>query len=97
MQIILVSRTKKVPKTLDLAHRGLRWRLAALGVMGVCGVMALGAALALTLSNPRDRTLAQVQELKQQVRAQQDKLVGVRADAQPVVSTSSASALMPWR
>ena len=68
MQIILVSRTKKVPKTLDLASRRMRWRIGARWRCwrSVC-VMSLGAALALAVASPRDRALPQINDLKQKV------------------------------
>jgi hypothetical protein len=40
MQIILVSRSSKLPKTLDLADRRVRWKLLstlALAMMGCVG------------------------------------------------------------
>ncbi|MGN6228594.1 MAG: M23 family metallopeptidase [Dyella sp.] len=82
MQIILVSRTKKVPKTLDLACRRMRWRIATLGVVAVAGCMALGAAVALTVASPRDRALSQISELQHKIDAQDAKLGAVKQDAQ---------------
>jgi murein DD-endopeptidase MepM/ murein hydrolase activator NlpD len=82
MQIILVSRSKKVPRTFDLRNRSLRLRLAALGLIAVCGCGVLGAAVALTISSPRDRTLAQVDRLQQQLRQQNQQLADVRKDSQ---------------
>jgi murein DD-endopeptidase MepM/ murein hydrolase activator NlpD len=81
MQIILVSRTKKVPKTLDLASRRLRWRLGGLAGLAICACMGLGAALALTAASPRDRALAEIHDLKKQVAQQDTQLAGVRDDA----------------
>ena len=37
MQIILVSRQGKLPRTLDLAERRLRWKLAAMLALAVAG------------------------------------------------------------
>ena len=82
MQIILVSRTKKVPKTLDLACRRMRWRIATLGVVAVAGCMALGAAVALTVASPRDRALSQINELQHKIDAQDARLGAVKQDAQ---------------
>ena len=82
MQIILVSRTKKVPKTLDLACRRMRWRIATLGVVAVAGCMALGAAVALTVASPRGRALSQISELQHKIDAQDAKLGAVKQDAQ---------------
>ena len=82
MQIILVSRTRKVPKTLDLASRRMRWRIGALAAVAVGTYMALGAALALAVASPRDRALAQIHDLEQTVLAQNDQLGQVKQDAQ---------------
>ncbi|HEX5306247.1 MAG TPA: peptidoglycan DD-metalloendopeptidase family protein [Dyella sp.] len=82
MQIILVSRTKKVPKTLDLACRRMRWRFAALATVMVVSCMALGAAVALTVASPRDRALSQIEKLQQKIDAQDARLGTVQQDAQ---------------
>lgn len=82
MQIILVSRSKKVPRTFDLGQRRLRWRLAGMAAAAVIGCGVLGAAVALTLSSPRDRALAQIRQLQQQVHQQDAQLAGVRKDSQ---------------
>ncbi|MGA0586810.1 M23 family metallopeptidase [Dyella sp. KRB-257] len=82
MQIILVSRSKKVPKTLDLACRRMRWRIAAMATVAVTGCMALGATVALALASPRDRALSQISELQQKIKAQDIMLGAVRRDAQ---------------
>lgn len=82
MQIILVPRSRKVPKTFDLAHGRLRWRLAMLAAAAIIGCGMLGAAAALALSSPRDRALAEVRQLQQQVRQQDTQLAHVRQDSQ---------------
>ncbi|PWK88571.1 M23 family metallopeptidase [Fulvimonas soli] len=82
MQIILVSRTKTVPRTLDLASRRMRWRVGAMLAAAVLGCAGLGAALALTVASPRDRALAEIGELKRQVRQQDAQLAAVKQDAQ---------------
>ncbi|WP_323748578.1 M23 family metallopeptidase [Dyella silvae] len=82
MQIILVSRTKKVPKTLDLADRRLRWRLLGLAGAAVLGCAALGAAVAMVVASPHDRALSEIKRLHQQVQQQNQQLAGVRKDAQ---------------
>ena len=51
MQIILVSRARKLPKTLDLADRWLRWKLLSLLSLGVLGCIGAGMALALMVAN----------------------------------------------
>ena len=54
MQIIHVSRVRKMPKTFDLANRRLRWKLLSLAVL-VC--LSLGGTLALAVASPRDHAL----------------------------------------
>jgi murein DD-endopeptidase MepM/ murein hydrolase activator NlpD len=81
MQIILVSRARKLPKTLDLDNRRQRWKLLSMLSLAVFGCLALGGALALVIASPRDHTLAQIHELQQQIRQQDAQLGSVRADA----------------
>ena len=75
MQIILVSRAGKVPKTLDLANQRLRWRVLGIGAAVVLAFASLGAGVALAVASPRDRALAEIDALHQQVK-QQDKQLG---------------------
>lgn len=82
MQIILVSRARKLPKTLDLADRRVRWKLLSMLSLAVLGCVALGGALALVVASPRDRALAQIHDLQRQVHQQSAELGGVRVDAQ---------------
>lgn len=82
MQIILVSRTKRVPKTLDLASRRMRWRIGVMASVAVVGVMSIGAALALAVASPRDRALAQINDLKQRINDQAAQLGNVKEDSQ---------------
>ncbi|MGO4503912.1 MULTISPECIES: M23 family metallopeptidase [unclassified Dyella] len=82
MQIILVSRTKKVPKTWNLADRRLRWRLFAVAAAGVLACAGLGGAVAMAVASPHDRALAEIRRLRQQVQQQNAQLGGVRKDAQ---------------
>jgi murein DD-endopeptidase MepM/ murein hydrolase activator NlpD len=82
MQIILVSRTKKVPKTWNLADRRLRWRLFAMAAAGVLACAGLGGAVAMAVASPHDRALAEIRRLRQQVQQQNAQLGGVRKDAQ---------------
>lgn len=81
MQIILVSRARKLPKTLDLADRRLRLKLLSALSVAVLGCMGAGAALALMVASPRDRALAQIHDLQQQIQQQDAQLGGVRQDA----------------
>jgi murein DD-endopeptidase MepM/ murein hydrolase activator NlpD len=82
MQIILVSRARKLPKTLDLADRRLRWKLLSMVAVAVLGCMGAGVALALMVASPRDRALTEIRDLQQQIKQQNAQLGGVRQDAQ---------------
>ena len=82
MQIILVSRTRKAPKTLDLENRQLRLKLLAIVAAALVGCVGMGVGLALTLASPRDRALSQIRGLQQQVRQQKGQLDTVREDSQ---------------
>ncbi|WP_027484518.1 M23 family metallopeptidase [Rhodanobacter sp. OR87] len=82
MQIILVSRARKLPKTLDLADRRLRLKLFSVVALAVLGCMGAGVALAALLASPRDRALAEIRDLQQQIRQQDTQLGGVRQEAQ---------------
>ncbi|UPG89387.1 M23 family metallopeptidase [Luteibacter aegosomaticola] len=53
MQIILVPRGHKGPKTLNLACRRMRCKLAIMAVAGAIGIAGVGAALALAIAGPR--------------------------------------------
>lgn len=90
MQIILVSRTKRVPKTLNLADRRLRYRLIAMAAAGVLACAGLGATVALAVASPRDRALAEITRLHQQVAKQNNQLVDVRKDAQREIDALAA-------
>jgi murein DD-endopeptidase MepM/ murein hydrolase activator NlpD len=81
MQIILVSHARKLPRTLDLADRRLRWKLLSMLAAAVLGCIAVGVALALTVASPRDRALTQIHDLQQQIQQQNGQLGEVRQDA----------------
>lgn len=81
MQIILVSHARKLPRTLDLADRRLRWKLLSMLAVAVLGCIAVGVALALTVASPRDRALTQIHDLQQQIQQQNGQLGEVRQDA----------------
>jgi murein DD-endopeptidase MepM/ murein hydrolase activator NlpD len=82
MQIILVSRARKLPKTIDLADRRVRRKLLLLLVLAVLGCVGAGVGLALTVASPRDRALVEIRDLQQQIRQQSGQLNGVREDSQ---------------
>lgn len=90
MQIILVSRTKRVPKTFNLADRRLRYRLIAMAAAAVLVCAGLGATVALAVASPRDRALAEITRLRQQVTQQKGQLGDVRKDAQRDVDALAA-------
>jgi murein DD-endopeptidase MepM/ murein hydrolase activator NlpD len=82
MQIILVSRARKLPRTIDLANRRVRWKGLAMLALVVAGCIGAGVGLTLTIASPRDRALSQIRELQQQIRQQNTQLSGVREDSQ---------------
>lgn len=82
MQIILVPHARKLPKTLDLADRRLRWKLFSAAALAILGCMGAGVALAVLVASPRDRALAEIRDLQQQIRQQDADLAGVRQEAQ---------------
>ena len=82
MQIILVSRARKLPKTLDLADRRLRLKLIAMVSAAVLGCVGIGAALSSAIASPGARTLGQIHDLQQQIERQNDQLGNVRQESQ---------------
>ncbi|MDQ6646088.1 MAG: M23 family metallopeptidase [Pseudomonadota bacterium] len=82
MQIILVSRARKLPKTLDLANRRLQVKLALMVSVAVLGCVGVGAALTSVIASPGQRTLSEIQGLRQQIKQQDAQLGTVRQDAQ---------------
>lgn len=81
MQIILVSRAGKVPKTLDLTNHRLRWRVGGIAAVVVLALASVGAGVALALASPRDRALAEIDALHKQVTMQDKQLGDLREDA----------------
>ena len=81
MQIILVSRAGKVPKTLDFTNPRLRWRVWGIGMAAVLALASVGAGVALAIASPRDRALAEISALHQQVKQQDRQLGDLRQDA----------------
>lgn len=82
MKIILVSRARKEPRTLDLACPRLRARLLGVTALGVLVFAGAGAAAALAIASPRAQTVRQITALKQQVVEQDRQLDKVRTQAQ---------------
>jgi murein DD-endopeptidase MepM/ murein hydrolase activator NlpD len=81
MQIILVSRAGKVPRTLDLTNQRLRWRVLGIGAAVVLAFASLGAGVALAVASPRGRAVAEIDALHQQVNQQDRQLGDLRQDA----------------
>ena len=86
MNIILVSRAQRPPRSFDLARPRTRFLLAGCFALAiaVCGVA--GAVLALTVASPRDAAIAQLKTLHKQVSEQSSQLAAVRQDAQHQVN-----------
>lgn len=82
MQIILVSRGRKGPKTLDLSCRRMRCKVVAMALAGFVGIAAVGASIALVVASPRDRTLGHIGTLEQQVAGQDAQVAQIKRDAQ---------------
>jgi murein DD-endopeptidase MepM/ murein hydrolase activator NlpD len=82
MQIILVSRAQKAPKTWDLSCRRMRCKLAGIAAVAVVCCAGVGAGIALAVASPRDGALSDIAKLRQQAVAQSDQLTGVRKEAQ---------------
>ena len=81
MQIILVSRAGKVPRTLDLTNQRLRWRVLGIGSAVVLALATLGAGFALAVASPRDRAVAEINALHKQVQDQNQQLGDLKVDA----------------
>lgn len=82
MQIILVSRGQKGPKTLDLSCRRLRCKVVAMVLAGFVGIACVGAGVALAVASPRDRALGDIHGLERQVGDQDAQVAQIKRDAQ---------------
>ncbi|SEM37823.1 Murein DD-endopeptidase MepM and murein hydrolase activator NlpD, contain LysM domain [Luteibacter sp. UNCMF331Sha3.1] len=82
MQIILVSRGLKGPKTLDLTCRRLRCKAVAFALAGFVGIAALGAGVALAVAGPKARALGTIGSLERQVGDQDARVAEVKRQAQ---------------
>jgi murein DD-endopeptidase MepM/ murein hydrolase activator NlpD len=82
MQIILVSRGQKGPKTIDLTCRRLRCKVVAVALAGFLGIAGVGAGLALTVAGPKSAALGDIGHLKQQVGDQDARVAEIKRDAQ---------------
>lgn len=82
MKIILVSRARKEPRTLDLANPRLRAKLLGAATLGILAFAGIGATVALAIASPRAQTVRQIEALKQQVVAQDQQLTQVKTQAQ---------------
>jgi murein DD-endopeptidase MepM/ murein hydrolase activator NlpD len=82
MQIILVSRGQKGPKTLDLTCRRMRRKVTAVALAGFIGIAGVGAAVALVVASPKDRALGNLSGLQAQVGSQDAQVAQIKRDAQ---------------
>lgn len=82
MQIILVSRGQKGPKTIDLTCWRLRCKVGAMVLAGFLGVAGVGAAAALMVAGPKARVLGDIGALEHQVGDQDARVAEVKRQAQ---------------
>lgn len=82
MQIILVSRGQKGPKTLDLSCRRLRCKVVAMALAGFVGIACVGAGVALAVASPRERAMGDIHGLQRQVGDQSAQVAEIKRDAQ---------------
>ena len=82
MQIILVPRNRKSPKTYDTGDRRLRARLVGWASAVLLVAAGLGAAVALAVVRPRETAVHEIQAMRQQLQQQQEQLARVHGDAQ---------------
>jgi murein DD-endopeptidase MepM/ murein hydrolase activator NlpD len=82
MQIILVSRGQKAPKTIDLSCPRWRGKALAMAAVAIFGIAGVGAGLALTVASPQSRAMSNLDALHKQVASQNKQLTALREDAQ---------------
>ena len=82
MQIILVPRNRKSPRSIDTGDRRFRWRLAAWAGVAIVVVAGLGAAVALAVVRPQQTALREIQGMQRTLESQRQQLAGLHADAQ---------------
>ena len=82
MQIILVSRGQKGPKTIDLTCWRLRCKVGAMVLAGFLGVAGVGAAAALMVAGPKARVLGDIGALEHQDGDQDARVAEVKRQAQ---------------
>ncbi|WP_448096428.1 M23 family metallopeptidase [Luteibacter yeojuensis] len=82
MQIILVSRGLKGPKTLDLTCRRLRCKFALMALAGFVAIACVGAGVALAVASPKQRALGDIGSLAQRVGDQDARVAEIKRDAQ---------------
>lgn len=91
MNIILVSRRRKTPLSLDLGQRKTLFRTTGVMLAVVAILMTAGAALALLIASPKNSALAEIDHLQGRVDKQAEQLVAVRAEAQRQVNALAVS------
>ena len=82
MQIILVPRNRKTPRSFDTSNRALRARVLAIAAGVLLLVSGAGAAAALLIVQPRNSAVREIHEMRQTIAQQQQQLTQVHADAQ---------------
>ena len=78
--VLLVSRSKKSPKTLDLGAGRLRWGLLSVSLLVMCACVGLGAGVALFFAQPKRLVMAEVRYLQQHAQQQQQTLQAMRGN-----------------
>lgn len=86
MQIILVSRARKAPRTVDLSSTRIRLRCCAALLLAVAVCAGAGAVTALLLASPRAQALTQIHALHTHIDQQHAQLTQVREQAQRSVN-----------
>ncbi|MGA8277076.1 MAG: M23 family metallopeptidase [Rhodanobacteraceae bacterium] len=82
MNIIIVGKAHFAPKNIDLGSTRGRLIAAAAAAAGVLVFVAVGFGLALMVSNPRDRTLREVRDLRDTIVRQSRQISTVEGESQ---------------
>jgi murein DD-endopeptidase MepM/ murein hydrolase activator NlpD len=82
MNVIIVAKPHATPTSVNLDCWRVRTKLASVGFLFVGLVAGAGFAGALLFANPHDRSVADVQKLRDQIVAQRDSLATLEVTAQ---------------
>ncbi|MGA9421598.1 MAG: M23 family metallopeptidase [Rhodanobacteraceae bacterium] len=82
MNIIIVGKAHFAPKNIDLGSTRGRLIAAAAAAAGILAFVAVGFGLALMVSNPRDRTLREVRDLRDTIVRQSRQISTVEGESQ---------------